>query len=56
MEKITVMEQLTELAGYRAVTNSSPASGGEPGKANGRETSRSAESPFGGREQADWET
>jgi len=56
MEKITVMEQLPELAGYRAVTNSSLASRGEPGKTHGRETSRSSESSFGGREQADTQT
>lgn len=56
MEKITVMEQLTELAGYGAVTDSSPASRGEPGKAHGKETSGSSESSFGGREQADAQT
>ena len=56
MEKITVMEQLTELGGYGAVTNSSLASRGEPGKAHGKETSRSSESSFEGREQADTRT
>jgi hypothetical protein len=50
------MEQLTELAGHRAVTNSSLASRGEPGKAHDRETSRSSESSFEGREQADMRT
>lgn len=45
------MEQLVELAAWRAVTNSSRASPGEPAKAEGREMSRSSESSFGGGEE-----